>query len=328
MGSKSKTGSAQKWAQPYAIAGAGEAQSVYRQNQPTQQKITDSIQSLIPGLTDRFKAGDPNVDAAQGYSQDVLGGKYLGANPQVSAYGGFSANPNIAPNGYLEDIIGQTNSDVTNATKGAFGSRGSFGGTAYIRSLSDSLAKNENNLRYNDFNTTRDLKVADFNRLQEAGYNDFNTQRGLNAANYATERNNQQQAMGAAPGLADAGYTGLAELLQAAGVGAALPYEGLGAYTGALGTLFNGGTQKGGIGEVLQGIGSIGSAAAKFSDRRLKTGIRKIGEFADKLGIYVWTYIWGGGEHIGVMADEIERLRPWALGPTVSGYQTVNYEAL
>jgi len=28
------------------------------------------------------------------------------------------------------------------------------------------------------------------------------------------------------------------------------------------------------------------------------------------------------------MADEVERLRPWALGPDIAGFKTVNYAAL
>src|SRR3546814_11527117 len=70
------------------------------------------------------------------------------------------------------------------------------------------------------------------------------------------------------------------------------------------------------------------AAAGAFSDRRLKTGIRKIGEFADGLGRYVWIYIWGGPQHEGVMADEVSRLRPWALGAKVAGFDTVRYDLL
>jgi hypothetical protein len=79
----------------------------------------------------------------------------------------------------------------------------------------------------------------------------------------------------------------------------------------------------------LGALGTIGAAGiTKFSDRRLKTGIRKIGEMVNGLGVYVYTYIWGGPEQIGVMADEVEKIRPAALGPKVLGYQTVNYGAL
>lgn len=86
-----------------------------------------------------------------------------------------------------------------------------------------------------------------------------------------------------------------------------------------------------GLGGLFGLAGSLGSSAISagmFSDRRLKTDIRKIGEYADGLGKYAWRYIWGGPEHIGVMADEVSVIRPHAMGAPFAGYLTVNYEAL
>jgi hypothetical protein len=36
----------------------------------------------------------------------------------------------------------------------------------------------------------------------------------------------------------------------------------------------------------------------------------------------------GGPRMTGVMADEVAKLRPWALGPKIGAYRTVNYQAL
>jgi len=346
-GSSSASGSAQKWAQPIAQSTANEATGVYNANKPSQQAITDQVQGLIPGLISKYQAGDPNVTAATNYGANVLGGQYLTGNPfatpntNISTWNGFQANPNINPNGFLDNIISQTNHDVTNTAKAGFGSRGSFGGTAYIGALTNGLAKNENDLRYNDANNVRQMQIDDFNRLQagqaadnaqvrDLQANDFNTVRGLDANNYAQERANQQQIAGQAPQLAAANYLGITPTLSAAQLGASLPYTGIQSLADVQSALFNGGTQKtsNGIGGVLQGAGSLASGVAMLSDRRLKTGIHKIGEFADGLGQYIWTYIWGGPEYVGVMADEVARLRPWALGPKISGYSTVNYGAL
>lgn len=87
--------------------------------------------------------------------------------------------------------------------------------------------------------------------------------------------------------------------------------------------------QSGGLGSsILGGLFGLGSAAVgKYSDRRLKANVTKLGELDDGLGVYEYDYVWG--EHdIGVMADEVAELRPWALGPTVNGFATVNYGAL
>lgn len=88
-------------------------------------------------------------------------------------------------------------------------------------------------------------------------------------------------------------------------------------------------TGTGGSPGLLGSIGSaVGGIASIFSDRRLKHKIRKVGEFADGLGIYVFSYLGSNQRVRGVMADEVERLRPWALGPRRAGYATVNYGAL
>jgi hypothetical protein len=130
---------------------------------------------------------------------------------------------------------------------------------------------------------------------------------------------------------AGAQYLGYPEMLQAMGLSSTIPFAGTEAASNAMGALFNGGTQ---TQKTSNGIaGALGTAigtAAKFipSDPRLKRDIVKIGEFPDGLGHYEWQYVWGGQRHRGVMADEVAQLRPWALGPEVAGFATVNYGAL
>lgn len=85
-------------------------------------------------------------------------------------------------------------------------------------------------------------------------------------------------------------------------------------------------------------IGALGnmasSAITKFSDRRLKRNIKKVGDLRDGLGIYEWDYRQDAGidlprdRQLGVMADEVAALRPWALGPVTNGFATVNYSIL
>jgi hypothetical protein len=73
---------------------------------------------------------------------------------------------------------------------------------------------------------------------------------------------------------------------------------------------------------------TVGGIASIFSDRRLKADIEKVGELEDGLGLYVYRYIGEAMRFVGVMADEVAKLRPWALGPKIRGFATVNYEAL
>ncbi len=84
----------------------------------------------------------------------------------------------------------------------------------------------------------------------------------------------------------------------------------------------------GGFLNTLLGLGQLGVAA--FSDRRLKRSIERLGELANGLGVYRFRYLWERPDvsHTGVMADEVERIQPEALGPVVHGFRTVNYGAL
>lgn len=75
-------------------------------------------------------------------------------------------------------------------------------------------------------------------------------------------------------------------------------------------------------------VGAGASMFAKGSDERLKKNIHKIGKMLNGLNLYQYRYIDNSGPYIGVMAQEVEKIKPEALGPTISGYMTVNYSAL
>jgi hypothetical protein len=73
------------------------------------------------------------------------------------------------------------------------------------------------------------------------------------------------------------------------------------------------------------------SGGPSISDRRLKTNIEKVGEATDGLGIYEWEYKFDPSNTRcrGVMADEVEKLRPWAFVPNFRGeYAGVDYAKL
>jgi hypothetical protein len=68
-----------------------------------------------------------------------------------------------------------------------------------------------------------------------------------------------------------------------------------------------------------------------FSDRRLKSDIKKIGKLPSGQSVYSWTWnakandIGLSGESMGVMADESD---PSMVSIADNGYQMVNYGAL
>ena len=74
--------------------------------------------------------------------------------------------------------------------------------------------------------------------------------------------------------------------------------------------------------------GVAGKALSIFSDRRTKRDITHLHDFEDGLGLYAFRYLDDPELRIGVMADEVKTIRPWAMGPVVGGFDTVNYGAL
>ena len=70
-----------------------------------------------------------------------------------------------------------------------------------------------------------------------------------------------------------------------------------------------------------------GMSYGMMSDRRLKKNIVRIGTHALGIGLYTWDYIWGQ-PFTGVMADEVEKVMPEAVGTHPSGFKWVNYKML
>jgi hypothetical protein len=229
------------------------------------------------------------LQGGQNYLNNVLSGQYLGQD-----------NP------YLNQMIGQTDQNVGNQVNAQFSAAGRTGGGANQYMLTKGLADAENGLRYQ---------------------------------NYSNERQAQTQAAGLLPALQTARFSGISPLLSAYQTAGQLPYYGANAESG-IGSLFGGFSnstthQNDGSGGALGDIASAAISVLPFipgiSDRRLKTNIRKVGEAKDGLGIYDWNWKAdpNGKTERGVIADEVEKLRPWAFVPNFIGeYAGVNYGAL
>jgi hypothetical protein len=167
------------------------------------------------------------------------------------------------------------------------------------------------------------------------GYNNYLQMAGYQPAMTELSRNITGQ--GAASGLLNSGST--AQALQTKG--AQLNNSFYNNYLQQLSGLSGIGQN---AGQIVEGAGSgqlkttpsvagtvaslAGSAASLFSDRRLKRNIELVHREPDGLGVYLCRYVWSRTRRLMVMADEVAKLRPWALGPRRAGYATVNYGAL
>jgi hypothetical protein len=248
-----------------------------------------------------FDQQQPSLNKYSGMQMDTYGRLAPGAEQGITGAQGVVnstlAGDNLNGNPYLDAILAKTNADTTNAVNGQFESSGRYGSGMHAKILAQTLADAENQARY---------------------------------ANYSQERQNQLNAVGQASGL----MAGSQSLLNNA---ADLPWIGVGALNGNVRQASNGygttnttQTASPNWGQLLiQAAANAAGAAA--SDRRLKTNIKLIRRENDGLGWYEWNWKSdpnGEKEH-GVIADEVEKLRPWAFVPNFIGeYDGVNYAAL
>lgn len=203
-------------------------------------------------------------------------------------------------NPYLDDIISRSNDDIRNQTQAAMGVRGLTGGSDYAGLIADRVAGNTLGLRYSDYNN---------------------------------ERSRMATAAGQSPSIAASDYLSISPILGAQQA-SMLPVNAAGTYAGGLGGLLGGyGTQSQspGAGQTIGNLAQMGAMFALASERRVKRDIEQIGTLPDGLNVYNFRYVWDEDDaplHTGVMVDEVEELRPWALGPVIDGIQTVDYSKL
>jgi hypothetical protein len=79
---------------------------------------------------------------------------------------------------------------------------------------------------------------------------------------------------------------------------------------------------------IFSGGGGGGGGGGGWSDRRLKRDIVRLGVSPSGLPIYAFRYVWGGPRYIGVMAQDLLKLRPDAVILDESGYYKVDYSRI
>jgi hypothetical protein len=75
-------------------------------------------------------------------------------------------------------------------------------------------------------------------------------------------------------------------------------------------------------------LGGSAMMASAMSDSRLKRVVQKLGKLANGLNVYRFKYLGMPETHVGVMAQEVARVRPDCVIKTGSGYLAVDYGKL
>lgn len=143
-GSKSYSGSGQKWAAPLAKSAANEVRSVYNQAAPGLQQITSGVTSLLPQASQTYQGWSPATTQAQGYFGDVLSGRYL----------------DPTNNAALQSVLNRTARDVTGQVNSQFAQAGRYGSGAHTDILSRNLAESEGAILADQYNRERAAQDA------------------------------------------------------------------------------------------------------------------------------------------------------------------------
>jgi hypothetical protein len=160
---------------PYITYGLEEAKGLYNQAgpqyYPSDTYIPASAQTTSAlGLAEaRAKAGNPLVSAAQTQMGDVIGGKYLGANPYLSA--AMSGAANVATQAYNDAIQG-TRSGASQA--GRYGSNAMFDQTSRAQqNLANALSQEAGRLMYQNYGAERAAQQAAVQQAPQMAATDY-----------------------------------------------------------------------------------------------------------------------------------------------------------
>lgn len=266
----------------------------------------------------RARAGSPINSANDQLIADTLSGKYLDPNSNPYLLGTFNqgadavqgrinslyAGSNRAGSGLQQDTYQKNLNDLANTIYG-----GNYQAERARQLQASSLAPGVANQDYFDASKLLDVGNArDAYALQQAQepYQRLANYAGLlSQVNGGGQTNSQSQ---------QPYYTN--PLAQGLGLG----LGGLALYNGLAGL---GTTTAAGA-----GLGTVGAAAGlAISDRRAKTDIKRIGATDDGLPVYTYRYKGSKQFHMGVMAQDVEKVKPWAVGE-INGVKAVDYSAI
>jgi hypothetical protein len=187
-GGQTQTTSIPAWMKPYVTYGLNEAQTLYQtqnpQYYPGQTYVDPSAQTqaALQATQNRALMGNPLLPAAQQQQQNVIGGQYLQNNPYF----------NQALQGAAQASTQQYYDAINQATSGAAGA-GRYGSNAMQEQQQRAAGQLANALT---------------NQAGQLAY-----------SNYGAERARQEAAAAQAPGLAQADYFDINQLLQAGQMG-------------------------------------------------------------------------------------------------------------
>jgi len=83
-----------------------------------------------------------------------------------------------------------------------------------------------------------------------------------------------------------------------------------------------------GYGSRMNALGNIAGAGAAASDKTLKENIVKVGQSPSGFNVYEWNYLWSPERFRGVIAQEVQKIKPKAVLSNIFGHLLVDYSKL
>lgn len=241
-------------------------------------------------------ANDPNSLTGQSQRQlgDTISGKYL--DPKTNPY----------LEGSVNDALGLAKSQFLGLYGGPAGQN--IGNSGFQEQLARTLASSALPAYQNAYSQERQNQLNAMNLAPQFDYAQANALGGLGAANEA--RSLQQY---------NAPWQNLSNYAQA-----------ISGNYGAVQNVqapWNSQIYDNAQSERDANFGLAGQAFSMFSDVRLKENIERIGTADEGYGIYRYNYKGDDTPLIGVLAQEVEQVKPEAVGE-VAGFKTVNYKMI
>ena len=254
------------------------------------------------------------INAQLGQVQDVMG---QGFNPNLPSTG---MNPGQSyQDAYMQRLAPQL-AQSRESTTAALANQGIAPGTQAYENAMRQQAMRENDLLLGA--TTQGFGVG--SQANQQAFNQEMTKYNMPLNTLSALRSGSQVQNPTFVNSAQQATTGGADLLGAAQMG----------YNAQMGNFNAQQAAQQGLNSGLMGLGGTLGAAAIMSDIRTKEHIKAIGWLPNGLPVYEYEYKpeWkdeaGHGKFIGVMAQEVEIVKPEAVFTRPDGYKMVNYGVL
>lgn len=298
---------------------------------PYAGRIDAYTQSLLNGGGANAQAGNvqSNFDALNNRLQPYASGSMIGNNPALAAQ------------------LAQIQTDVANSVNSQFAAAGRDLSGANQMAYARGVAAGQAPVIVAQYNQDVGNQISAANALYNAGNTTAGTLSGMQQNHLA----NQGQGVSAAQSALDAQNYGANATLAAEAQRRGIPVQALGVLAqigvpiAGLGSQSSGTTNTkqqmsgaqqfatlaGGIGSLLGATSASGGSglmglASRWSDRRLKEDVKRVGMLFDGTPVYSYRYIGAPAYHIGLMAQDVEKTNPAAI-IEINGYKAVNYRA-